>query len=68
MCYYAEAVCVELTAVQHMSALKEHPSATELPVPQQNNTSSQALITGLLVFMYMRLVKVEVFCSPSFPP
>lgn len=35
-----------------MSMLKEHPSATEPPVPQQNNTLSLALITGLLVCVY----------------
>lgn len=31
-----------------MLVLKEHPSATELPVPQQNNTLSLALITGFV--------------------
>lgn len=61
------AVCAELSAVQHMSMLKEHPSATEPPVPQQNNTLSLALITGLLVCINMWLSNVGVFCSASYP-
>lgn len=35
-----------------MPVLKEHPSATELPAPQPNNTLSLALITGLLVCVH----------------
>lgn len=52
-----------------MLVLKEHPSATEPPVPQQNNTLSLALITGLhvCVYIYMWFIKVEGFCSPSYP-